>query len=144
MTVLESVVGALAALALMSTAACAAPAHSSPSDNAPVASRIDAPALKASFTPEPEPACEVRAVRTRNGVRFEATAQIDADPDSEYELVITKVDRDGASDIVQRGPLGDGVRLGGAEIGLAAGARYRAVLTIHEADEEICRDEVRS
>jgi len=142
-----------AAAAMM---ACTAAAPASPPAPAPVAS------APASDPPAPPPAaplaqiserhrapwCDVRVTPTGNGAAFEAVARADAWSAVDYELVITKRDAGGSSDIVQAGaadlPAGETQSLGLAEISLERGARYRATLTVSEAGREICSAEARS
>jgi hypothetical protein len=92
--------------------------------------------------------CDVRAVRTANGVRIDASARAPASVAGEYELVITKIGPAGDSDIVQGGPFeihgAQTLRLSGAELSLEPRGRYRARLTLQDSIGEICRDEVRS
>ncbi len=92
--------------------------------------------------------CDVRVTPTRNGAAFEALASADAWSAVEYELVITKRDAGGSSDIVQSGDAelraGETQTLGEAELSLERGARFRATLVVSEAGYEICSAEARS
>lgn len=87
--------------------------------------------------------CTIDVTRTRHGVRFEALARSFAPASGEYELVLTKLDRGGSSDIVQGGAYrlaaGDENLLGSSELSLERGGRYRARLVLWDGDREVCR-----
>lgn len=91
--------------------------------------------------------CDVRAVPTSHGLRFEAMALGWTEVAGEYEFVISKSDRSGASDIVQAGEfaLGEGERqtLGSAELSLEPGGVYSAQLEVRDADGVLCSAEAR-
>lgn len=139
-----------AAVAMMACTA-AAPANENPTPIA-VAAPIEPATPLAASAPTLASAdaqsawCDVRVTPTRHGAQFEALAR--GETPASYELVITKRDGGGSSDIVQSGDVdlagGDTQSLGGAEISLERGARYRATLTLSDADGEICSTEVRS
>lgn len=87
--------------------------------------------------------CDVRTTRTPHGVRFDARAFSAANPSSgEYEFVITKRDRNGASDIVQGGVYdliaGEDQSLGSAEIGVERNGNYHARLVLRDSDGVAC------
>lgn len=92
--------------------------------------------------------CTIEVTRTRHGLRFEALARSHGRASGEYELVLTKDDRGGSSDIVQGGPFrlgaGDESTLGSSELSLERGGRYRARLALWGADGVVCRSERRS
>ena len=87
--------------------------------------------------------CTIDVTRTRHGLRFEALARSFAPASGEYELVLTKHDRGGSSDIVQGGAYrlaaGDENLLGSSEFSLERGGRYRARLVLWDGDREVCR-----
>jgi hypothetical protein len=103
------------------------------------------PALDTPLAAASELSCDVRAIRTSRGVRFEATALSASGAAGEYEFVITKRDRGGASDIVQGGEYdliaGDEQSLGGAEISVERGGAYSAQLLLRDADGVACSAE---
>jgi|GEM_PF-2646063 len=139
---------------LVSVAACAA-ASEPPEAPAP----LEAPALVESTAPvvavydaEPaaayraqQPACAIDVTRINGGVRLEARAfdLADAPPALEYDFVVTKQGGAGSSDIVQAGEVSE-EELGSVDLSLERGARYRARLTLSDADGEICTTQVRS
>jgi hypothetical protein len=90
-------------------------------------------------------ACEIRETRTENGVLLEAVAHADYGLRAEYDFVITAQSAGGSSDVTQGGQVdlaaGDSATVGTAEI---SQRRYRAVLTLNDADGELCRLERRS
>lgn len=87
--------------------------------------------------------CTIDVARTREGLRFDALARSRAPASGEYELVITKTDRGGSSDIVQGGGFrlgaGDESLLGSSELSLERGGRYRARLVLWDGHGEVCR-----
>lgn len=130
----------IASLAAISACAAAAspPVLARAPDDAPRA--YDAPTQPADLS------CNVRTIRTSHGVRFEARASSDAGHASgEYEFVIRKRDRGGASDIVQGGAFdlvaGDTQSLGSAEISVERGGEYSARLVLRDADGVACSAE---
>ena len=114
-----------------------------------LASAADEPALAVeqptSWLAAADVDCDVRAIRTSNGVRFEASASSDAGASGEYELVITKRDRGGASDIVQGGEYdliaGESQSLGGAELSVERGGGYSARLVLRDMAGVACSAE---
>ncbi len=121
------------------------------SANPPLLGEPDQPALAYDspsdiYGSPGEVSCDVRAIRTAHGVRFEAIAFSDAGASGEYELVITKRDRDGASDIMQGGEYdllaGDAQSLGSAELSVARGGAYSARLVLHDQDGIACNAEL--
>ena len=90
-------------------------------------------------------ACDVLAETTPNGVLFSAVASSAAPASGSYEFVLTKVDRNGSSDIMQGGAFdlaaGVDAELGEAELSLERRASYRARLVLLDDDGEICRAE---
>lgn len=129
---MKKILISLLALAAAS-ASPAASAHTS-SDRAP------------SYAPSAD--CTIGVTRTRHGLRFEALARARTRADGDYELVITKRDRGGSSDIVQGGAYdlrpGREAVLGSSELSLERGGRYRARLTLWGDNGPICRSERRS
>lgn len=91
--------------------------------------------------------CDVRSRRTANGIVIQARAFADRDIDGEYDLLITKTDRAGTSEISSGGPLslvaGSAATLGENEFSIERGARLRAVLTLRDASGELCRQTFR-
>lgn len=96
----------------------------------------------------PSAECAIDVTRTRHGIRFEALARSPDRALGDYELVITKHDRGGSSDIVQGGQFdlrpGREAVLGESELSLERGGRYRARLVLWDADGAVCRSERRS
>lgn len=92
--------------------------------------------------------CTVRETPIRGGMRFEALARSQRTALGEYDFVLTKTDRGGASDIVQGGDFdlrANGEQsLGSVELSLERGARYRARLVLRDGSRVVCRDDVRS
>jgi hypothetical protein len=86
--------------------------------------------------------CEIEVRSTRHGAEFTALAHAYAWSEGAYELVLTKIDSSGSSDILQSGEFALGSseteELGVAEISLERGARYRARLTLWSDGEEVC------
>lgn len=105
------------------------------------------PIVAASYNAPPPASvqCDVRAIRTSHGIRFEASAESNRSASGEYELVITKRDRGGSSDIVQGGEYdlgaGDEQSLGNAEVSLERGGSYEARLVLRDADGVACSAE---
>lgn len=138
-----------AALALLS--ACVAPARTDPPAPAQIAQPAPAAVATALVAPEPRRqagvACEIRATRTSNGVRLEAVARSSRAVRGDYDFVITSQSAGGSSDVAQGGPFATAdasdLIVGTAEIGRER-PRYRAVLTLRDADGELCRSERRS
>jgi hypothetical protein len=93
-------------------------------------------------------ACDIRTTPTAHGVLIEATANAERDMAGEFALDIVKHGAGGDSDISQGGAFsaqaGEIEMLSGSEISLEPGARYRATLTLRDADGVLCRDERRS
>jgi hypothetical protein len=91
--------------------------------------------------------CDIHAVRTSRGVRFEAAALSEFAASGEYEFIITKRDRSGSSDIVQGGEYdllaGYTQSLGSAEVSVERGGAYVARLILSDADGVACSAETR-
>jgi len=91
--------------------------------------------------------CDVRSRRTANGIVIQARAFADRDINGEYDLLITKTDRAGSSEISSGGALsltaGSAATLGENEFSLERGARVRAVLTLRDASGQLCRQTFR-
>lgn len=91
--------------------------------------------------------CDIHAVRTSRGVRFEAAALSEFAASGEYEFIITKRDRSGSSDIVQGGEYdllaGYTQSLGIAEVSVERGGAYVARLILSDADGVACSAETR-
>lgn len=89
--------------------------------------------------------CDIRETRTPRGLRLEAIAEADQSVDGVYDFVITAKGSGGSSDISQGGPValnaGERAVVGVAEI---PAGRYSAVLTLSDADGELCRVEQQS
>ena len=137
----------VAALALVT--ACAAQALTDartdlPPPAAPVVVAEGARAAPEAFIRSPV-ACDIRATRTANGVRLEAIARADRAMRGAYNFVITARGSGGSSDVTQGGPIdltaGRSVTVGVAEI---SSSRFHAVLTLSDANGELCRLERRS
>lgn len=136
-------------VALALVTACAAQARTEAHKDAPTpaASVVVADAMHAA--PEASApssvSCDIRATRTAHGVRLEAVAHADRGAGGEYNFVITAQGSGGSSDVTQSGPFdlvaGKSATVGSAEI---SRGRYRAVLTLSDADGELCRLERRS
>lgn len=136
----------LSAAALACLAACAGAAQPAPSPPSPPPVAEIAPAPPAASVQTARHSaldCEVRAVRTRDGLRIEGLVHSARAFAGEYDLTIAKTGGGGSSDIVQGGPFdaaaGRAVTLSGAEISMGRGARVRAVLTVLEDGREVCR-----
>lgn len=95
--------------------------------------------------PAPGVDCDIRTSRTAHGLQIRAVAHAGRPVHGEYDFVITALGSGGSSDISQGGPLhlsaGQSDTVGYAEI---PRGRYRAVLTLSDADGELCRSERRS
>ena len=92
--------------------------------------------------------CSIRTTPTRHGVLIEALADAHQPAAGEYQLIITKHGRGGSSDISQGGAFEAAAQstltLGSAEIGLDRGDRFHAVLTLSDAQGQICQEERQS
>lgn len=109
---------------------------------APVAALYEAaPAHYASAAP----ACAIDVTRINGGVRLEARAfdLADARGVLDYHFVVTKQGAAGSSDIVQGGEVSE-EHVGSVDLSMERGARYRAQLTLSDADGEVCSTQVRS
>ena len=137
----------VAALALVT--ACAAQARTEARTELPPSAAPVVVAEAARAAPEASPlpavACDIRVTRTAHGLRLEAIAHADRSVHGSYDFVITAQGSGGSSDVTQGGPFdlaaGRSATVGVAEI---SHRRYRAVLTLSDADGEICRLERRS
>ncbi|MBC7770490.1 MAG: hypothetical protein H7124_17045 [Phycisphaerales bacterium] len=131
---------AILAALFMSAAACAAASEppAAPASN-------DAPEIAAYAPAAHGLSCEIDVTRINGGVRLEAQAfDLASGPGTlEYDFVVTKYGAAGSSDIVQGGEV-SAQTLGEVELSLERGARYRARLTLSDADGEVCTQEVRS
>jgi len=92
--------------------------------------------------------CDIIVQPTSHGIRLKAVARM-ADPVSgHYSMVVTKRGRSGSSDITQGGPFRSSgqkdVSLSSAELSVEEASHYRAVLTLHVKDRQVCRSEIRS
>lgn len=99
----------------------------------------------ASAPPPTAMRCDLDARRTGNGLRLTAYATSDAAAYGEYELVFTKHDAGGSSDIMQGGEFdtaGGHAELGVIETSLERGGRYDARLTVYDADGVACETEL--
>lgn len=134
----------IAGLALVT--ACAAQPHTEastevlPPDTAYAETNVmrASPASPERFTAS----CDIYAAHTAKGLRLEAIAQAGQAVQGTYQFVITAQGSGGSSDISQGGPVdlaaGQAATVGLAEI---SNRRYRAVLTLRDADGEFCRRE---
>ena len=122
-------------LALMSVVACAS--ASEPAAATPAA-EIAADASSAV-------SCEIYRAHTLRGLRLEARAAgfEDAPGVIDYEFIVTKTDSNGSSDIVQAGEVSEPM-LGSVDLNVERGARYRATLSLHDRNREVCAAEFRS
>jgi len=134
---------------LVLVAACAAPARTeAPAEPPSLTTSIFVPdGSRASTAPRVRSAvaCDIRATRTARGLRLEAIAHAERAVRGLYDFVITAQGSGGSSDVTQGGPFdltaGRSATVGAAEI---SRGRYRAVLTLGDADGEFCRSERRS
>jgi hypothetical protein len=133
---LRILANSVAALALVACSAAAQPV---------AALAANTPAVTAASAPI---ACTIRATPTRHGVLIEALARTSDSVSGEYQMVITKRGRGGASDITQGGEFSAGAResltLGSAEIGLDRGDSFRAVLRLRDGNGPLCEEERQS
>lgn len=136
-----------AALALL-TACAAQPRAEAHTDAPPSDGRVlVAEHGRSSSTSYVSPAvtCDIRATRTAQGLRVEAIAHASREVRGEYEFALTAQGRGGSSDITQGGPFdvaaGRSATIGSAEI---SRGRFRAVLTLRDADGELCHLERQS
>lgn len=89
--------------------------------------------------------CDIEARRSGGMVRLVAFASSPDAAFGEYELVFTKHDAGGSSDIMQGGEFdvdGDHQELGVIETSLERGGRYSARLTLFDADGVVCETDV--
>jgi len=155
----------LASSMLLALAACSAAAQSQSALASPVeieamdaislaeamqdapASELAAPAMAQPAHYEPAAMiCDIEARRSGDIVRLVAFAESDVPAYGEYELVFTKHDRGGSSDIMQGGEFDIGrghQELGIIETSLERGGRFDARLTISDADGIVCETELR-
>jgi hypothetical protein len=93
-------------------------------------------------------ACEIKTAPTSHGMAISAVLHADRALSGGYELVVTKSGASGSSDVTQSGAFdavaGESVQLGGAEIGLERGDSVHAMLTLTDANGNVCRQELRS
>ncbi len=103
------------------------------------------PAYQASGPGAPAADCRIREAPTPQGMRLEAAVQTEHSVYGDYDFTITSYNSGGSSDIVQGGPVnlagGERATVGSAEI---PRGRYRAVLTLSDADGTLCSAERRS
>jgi hypothetical protein len=92
--------------------------------------------------------CEIIVQRTSHGIRLKAVARMAEPASGHYSMVVTKRGRAGSSDITQGGPFRSSgekdVSLSSAELSVEEASHYKAVLTLHVNDRQVCRREVRS
>ena len=92
--------------------------------------------------------CDIIVQPTSHGIRLKAVARMAYPVSGHYSMVVTKRGRSGSSDITQGGPFKSSgekdVSLSSAELSVEEASRYRAVLTLHVNDRQVCRSEIRS
>lgn len=92
--------------------------------------------------PAPEANCRIRETPTANGLRLEAIVTADHAVYGEYEFIIEAKGSGGSSNISQGGPVelasGERATVGSAEV---SARRYRAFLTLSDADGALCTAE---
>lgn len=94
----------------------------------------------------PSMSCDIDARRTSNGIRLVAYATSDEAAYGEYELVFTKHDAGGSSNIMQGGEFDISrghQELGTIETSLERGGRYSARLTVYDANGVACETDLR-
>lgn len=112
---------------------------------APVATYV-APPTVARATPASfrDVDCVIVERNTRGGVSLEARAPGSSRVGGlEYDFVVTKSGPSGDSDIRQGGEITE-TMLGAVELNMDSRDRYRARLSVSDADGLVCRTEVRS
>lgn len=130
-------------------AGCAATASSAqPAVHAPQAVYAGAHPQAPYIRSQPAVGCDVRVVRSAQGVSLRGVARSDASLEGDYSFVVTKSGGGGSSDISQGGEFaltpGAETVLGSADLSMDRGARWRAVLVLERAGAETCRRDVRS
>jgi hypothetical protein len=92
--------------------------------------------------------CDIVVQPTSHGIRLKAVARMAYPVSGHYSMVVTKRGRSGSSDITQGGPFKSSgekdVSLSSAELSVEEASHYRAVLTLHVNDRQVCRSEIRS
>jgi hypothetical protein len=92
--------------------------------------------------PAPLAECRIRETRTANGLLLEAVVEADHAVYGEYEFTVTAKGSGGSSDVSQGGAVdlvpGKRATVGSAEF---SGGRYRALLTLRDADGALCAAE---
>jgi hypothetical protein len=92
--------------------------------------------------------CDIIVQPTSHGIRLKAVARLGEPVSGHYSMVVTKRGRSGSSDITQGGPFKSSgekdVSLSSAELSVEEASHYKAVLTLHVRDRQVCRREVRS
>jgi hypothetical protein len=92
--------------------------------------------------PAPLATCRIRETPTANGLRLEAIVTADHAVYGDYEFTVTAQGRAGSSDVSQGGRVelasGERATVGSAEF---SGGRYRALLTLTDADGALCTAE---
>jgi len=120
------------------SAACAAQARTEAAPAPAPAARIEAQAPASA-------ACDIRETRTSQGLRLEAVVHARTALRAEYGFSVEAKGSGGTSNVTQGGPFeaaaGVSTTVGAVDI---SRGRYRATLTVRDADGEICRLERRS
>lgn len=120
------------------SAACAAQARTEAAPAPAPAARIEAQAPAAA-------ACDIRETRTSQGLRLEAVVHARTALRADYGFSVEAKGSGGTSNVTQGGPFeaaaGVSTTVGAVDI---SRGRYRATLTVRDADGEICRLERRS
>lgn len=156
----------LASSMLLALAACSAAASQNSLASPVEVEAMDAVSVAEAMQAEPAPmareaapvraeaaryepaamSCDIDARRSGGMVRLVAFASSDVPASGEYELVFTKHDAGGSSDIMQGGEF-DVSRghqeLGVIETSLERGGRFSARLTISDADGVVCETDLR-
>lgn len=131
-------------------AACAMEAASASSLASALLSTISsaAPAVAQPVTHDSEVWCDIRITRTRAGLRFDPVAEATAHRDVSYRFTLTRIDRNGSSDMEQGGDVSlapfERVTLSSSDFSIDRGGRYRAWLVLEGRHGVICRQEARS
>ena len=142
MSRLLSLLAASALAACSATANVEAGASHALADETPILAE-PAPAETAAA----DASCDIRAVRTANGLRLEPVVRAPGALDGEYDFVVSKDGPSGSSDITQGGEFsldGGATSLGGAEFSLTRRDQYRARLVVRDSQGELCRSSRRS
>lgn len=128
----------LSLLALSAACAAQARTEAAPAPAPAPAARIEAQAPAAA-------ACDIRETRTSQGLRLEAVVHARTALRADYGFSVEAKGSGGTSNVTQGGPFeaaaGVSTTVGAVDI---SRGRYRATLTVRDADGEICRLERRS